>query len=159
MALALKNCVKFWKRCQTATLGIWKFIPQTLPNKSVQRTLPQIALMTNRVSSVSICPAQITGGKSANANPLEGLGESMAIIWKAPVRKAASLLSQSGKRELFWYGVTIGQVGFGILASEKRQPTKRVVDKTWRCPNHHINSAIRQFCGICGTPRNSKTVG
>ncbi len=59
----------------------------------------------------------------------------MAIIWKAPIGKTSDLLELSGNRELFWYGVTIGQIGFGVLASEKRQPTKRATDGFTAVPN------------------------
>lgn len=57
----------------------------------------------------------------------------MALIWNAPVGKTADLLEVSGKRELFWYGVTVGQVGFGVLVSRLRQPTKRALDLCVAC--------------------------
>ena len=47
----------------------------------------------------------------------------MSIIWNAPVGKTSDILEISGKRDLFWYGITIGQVGFGVLVSRERQPT------------------------------------
>lgn len=52
----------------------------------------------------------------------------MGLFWKAPINKTVHLLENSGKRELFWYGITIGQIGFGVLASVERQPTKRAAD-------------------------------
>jgi len=51
----------------------------------------------------------------------------MHFIWRGEVVKASYLLDMSGKRQMFWYGVTIGQVGFGVLVSEKR-PTKYAPD-------------------------------
>jgi hypothetical protein len=57
----------------------------------------------------------------------------MAIIWNAPVGKTVDLLEISDKRELFWYGVTVGQVGFGLLVSRLRQPTKRAMDVACTC--------------------------
>lgn len=44
----------------------------------------------------------------------------MGFFWKVPIHKAVTLLDLNNKRELFWYGVTIGQFGFGFLVSEKR---------------------------------------
>lgn len=52
----------------------------------------------------------------------------MALILNVSVNKTVDLLETSGKRELFWYGVTIGQFGFGVLVSRLRQPTKRAAD-------------------------------
>jgi len=45
----------------------------------------------------------------------------MGLFWKAPVGRAAQMLQDNGKRELFWYGVTIGQIGFGLLVSHPRK--------------------------------------
>lgn len=77
----------------------------------------------------------------------------MGLFWKAPIHKTVALLDQSGKRELFWYGVTIGQIGFGFLASEKRQPTQRAADLL---PCGHPKSSLVQlrfgslpYCGDC----------
>ena len=79
----------------------------------------------------------------------------MALIWKAPIRKTVSLLNESGKRELFWYGVTIGQIGFGVLASEKRQPTKRAVDLL-SCPQCEgdLHNGYCQKCKAVFEPTN-----
>jgi hypothetical protein len=80
----------------------------------------------------------------------------MALIWNAPVGKTADLLETSGKRELFWYGVTVGQVGVGLLVSRERQPTKRAadvsqvaLDGTFRCPecwcmDEHVSTCSRR---------------
>ena len=80
----------------------------------------------------------------------------MALFWKAPIHKTVALLDESSKRELFWYGVTIGQIGFGILASEKRQPTKRAVDVGERCPKcKQIGNHLRGCpVGLALRPRN-----
>lgn len=64
----------------------------------------------------------------------------MALIWNAPVGKATDLLEVSGKRELFWYGVTVGQVGFGVLVSRLRQPAKRVPDR--------VNSVVKKSLSV-----------
>ena len=66
----------------------------------------------------------------------------MAIIWNAPVGKSTDLLEASGKRELFWYGVTVGQVGIGLLVSRERQPTKRAADLL---PCGHPKSSLVQL--------------
>ena len=55
----------------------------------------------------------------------------MAIFYRVPLEKVMPHMQASGKRELVWYGVTIGQIGFGVLASVKRQPTQRAAD--WLC--------------------------
>ena len=57
----------------------------------------------------------------------------MAIFARVPLEKVMPHMQASGKRELVWYGVTIGQIGFGVLASVKRQPTKREADVCHKC--------------------------
>lgn len=52
----------------------------------------------------------------------------MCVFWKTSINKTVALLEESGKRELFWYGVTIGQFGFGVLTSIERQPTPLAPD-------------------------------
>lgn len=56
----------------------------------------------------------------------------MTIIWNSPLGKTEEIVNEKD-RNLFWYGVTIGQIGFGILVSRKRQPTKRAADTLPRC--------------------------
>ena len=70
----------------------------------------------------------------------------MGLFWKAPINKTVHLLEASGKRELFWYGITIGQIGFGVLASVERQPTKDAVDLPFGA------GAKYERCPECGTP-------
>jgi len=59
----------------------------------------------------------------------------MGIFNKVPLEKVIPRMQENGKRELVWYGVTIGQIGFGVLASVKRQPTKRATDWLTRSAN------------------------
>lgn len=44
----------------------------------------------------------------------------MSIFARVPLEKVIPHMQENGKRELVWYGVTIGQIGFGILVSVKR---------------------------------------
>jgi hypothetical protein len=49
------------------------------------------------------------------------------FFWNVSVWACADLLKDVN-RELYFYGITIGQVGFGFLVSRKSQPTKRAGD-------------------------------
>jgi hypothetical protein len=79
----------------------------------------------------------------------------MGIIWNGDISKTASLLEISGRRELRWFGVTVGQVGFGVLVSVKRQPTKRALDAacrhTWSTQTNGKWKCI--YCGVVEPPR------
>ena len=92
---------------------------------------------------------------AANASRWLDLENHMGLFWKAPIHKTVTLLDESGKRELFWYGVTIGQIGFGILASEKRQPTQRAVDGAKVAPHceHGWNGNCPECSAVQTPPR------
>lgn len=72
----------------------------------------------------------------------------MAIFARVPLEKVMPHMQTSGKRELVWYGITIGQIGFGVLASVKRQPTPPALDfpETW-AENEHPSACVhRKAC-------------
>jgi hypothetical protein len=50
--------------------------------------------------------------------------------------KTAQVLEDGGKRELVWSGITIGQIGLGILVSRKRRMIEDGFGNVWykRCP-------------------------
>lgn len=78
----------------------------------------------------------------------------MALIWNGDISQTVGLLEESGKRELRWFGVTVGQVGFGILVSVKRRPTTGAVDLGWECDackSSNLESDL--LCGFCDSPR------
>lgn len=52
----------------------------------------------------------------------------MLFIKGVPLEKVIPHMQESGKRELVWYGVTIGQIGFGVLVSQVRHLTQRPAD-------------------------------
>lgn len=80
----------------------------------------------------------------------------MAIIWNGDVSKTVGLLEESGKRELRWFGITVGQVGFGVFVSVKRQPTKRAADLCQVCRRSTVlwDFKLQKYiCAFCGTSR------
>lgn len=67
----------------------------------------------------------------------------MSIFARVPLEKVIPHMQENGKRELVWYGITIGQIGFGILVSVKR---------TGLCPHNWLTSTrpgvlVCSFCG------------
>ena len=50
----------------------------------------------------------------------------MKIIWNGDIFKTASFLKNKGA-ELRWFGVTVGQVGFGVLVSVECRTTTSVL--------------------------------
>lgn len=78
----------------------------------------------------------------------------MAIIWNGDVSQTAGLLEVSGQRELRWFGITVGQIGFGVLISMKRQPAPRAADGAYcgECKSETINDEYG-WCGVCGSRR------
>ena len=44
------------------------------------------------------------------------------LFWKAPLSKAVMILEDSGKgSKLYWYGITFGYFGIGVLVMRKEQ--------------------------------------
>ena len=57
----------------------------------------------------------------------------MSIFWEAPLSKTVRILDDVNGHELYFYGVTIGWLGLGIVVGKKRQLTMRPADGACTC--------------------------
>lgn len=69
----------------------------------------------------------------------------MSINWNEDVGLTAILMNQYGTRELRWFGITIGQVGFGILVSvERAEQSTHWTLRLWAWLKNKIGLGLRQ---------------
>lgn len=73
------------------------------------------------------------------------------FIVGGPVLKTAEML-RDGTRELYFYGVTFGQIGVGVFVSKARKLTPRAADSAFCiCAQPFIFK--NGVCQQCGLPR------
>ena len=79
------------------------------------------------------------------------------LSWNMPLSKTVRLLDNENGRELFYYGISIGWVGLGVVVGRMRQPTKRAADLCQACGSSLVSGTTpkngKQSCPVCGTSR------
>ena len=75
----------------------------------------------------------------------------MHIIWNGLLSKVVVLQEAHGTKDLRFFGVSIGWLGFGFLVGVDRQPTKRVPDAAcahdWQASTRQNVTAVCAKCG------------
>lgn len=82
----------------------------------------------------------------------------MHFIWNGLLSKAVVLQEAYGSKDLRFFGVSIGWVGFGFVIGIKRQRTPLTPDVCLGCGAIY-NRPESTGCGLCGTPRGVAPAG